>query len=370
MGQAVHEVHEAADATTETVYDDGRGRGAAPLVPVSPGAFAAAGSCAASRRRSPPSGCACALITPEDAGGHAGRSPAVVVAPRLPAARRPGRRRHGEGRRPATPAWGPRHIARSVDNLVVGSIGFFGAPAPPTTTRSQETEVGFGLVEEARGHGAVDRGAARPARGDRPGRRTRPGERAPREPRQPPGAREVWLHPAARLHRGRRAGDGSPAAVTGLTNTAYGQVMVDFKKVDRDHVLRALSEYDRRGADDFLSHHGFETSREYVLIYEKREYDSRPSWGWHTSTPSGLPARGRGLHRRRGGRCQGARGPGLRGAITAARAGPTADQGRRRLRGRHRAGPRSLGRGRSARSCSTRLAATTPWSPTRSSPRR
>ena len=23
MGQAVHEVHEAADATTETVYDDG-----------------------------------------------------------------------------------------------------------------------------------------------------------------------------------------------------------------------------------------------------------------------------------------------------------------------------------------------------------
>ena len=50
--------------------------------------------------------------------------------------------------------WGPRHIARSADNLVVGSIGFFGAPAPGPDELA-ETEVGFGLVEDARGHGAV-----------------------------------------------------------------------------------------------------------------------------------------------------------------------------------------------------------------------
>jgi RimJ/RimL family protein N-acetyltransferase len=50
--------------------------------------------------------------------------------------------------------WGPRHIVRSADGLVVGSIGFFGAPAPAADELS-ETEVGFGLVEEARGHGAV-----------------------------------------------------------------------------------------------------------------------------------------------------------------------------------------------------------------------
>jgi len=50
--------------------------------------------------------------------------------------------------------WGPRHITRSADNLVVGSIGFFGAPAPGPDELA-ETEVGFGLVEDARGHGAV-----------------------------------------------------------------------------------------------------------------------------------------------------------------------------------------------------------------------
>ncbi len=51
-------------------------------------------------------------------------------------------------------SWGPRHIVRSVDGLVVGSIGFFGAPAPAADDLV-EAEVGFGLVEDARGHGAV-----------------------------------------------------------------------------------------------------------------------------------------------------------------------------------------------------------------------
>jgi ribosomal-protein-alanine N-acetyltransferase len=50
--------------------------------------------------------------------------------------------------------WGQRHIVRSFDGLVVGSIGFFGSPAPGPD-EVPETEVGFGLVKEARGHGAV-----------------------------------------------------------------------------------------------------------------------------------------------------------------------------------------------------------------------
>ena len=50
--------------------------------------------------------------------------------------------------------WGPRHIVRSGDGLVVGSIGFFGAPTPASPDDVAETEVGFGLVEDARGHGA------------------------------------------------------------------------------------------------------------------------------------------------------------------------------------------------------------------------
>ena len=48
--------------------------------------------------------------------------------------------------------WGPRHIVRAFDGLVVGGLGFFGAPEPP---ESPEVEVGYGLVTEARGHGAA-----------------------------------------------------------------------------------------------------------------------------------------------------------------------------------------------------------------------
>ena len=50
--------------------------------------------------------------------------------------------------------WGQRHIVRTFDGLVVGSIGFFGAPSRGADG-VLETEMGFGLVEEARGHGAV-----------------------------------------------------------------------------------------------------------------------------------------------------------------------------------------------------------------------
>ncbi|MDQ6686061.1 MAG: GNAT family N-acetyltransferase [Actinomycetota bacterium] len=51
-------------------------------------------------------------------------------------------------------AWGPRHVVRSFDMLVVGSIGFFGPP-DPAPDGVLETEVGYGLVEDARGHGAA-----------------------------------------------------------------------------------------------------------------------------------------------------------------------------------------------------------------------
>jgi RimJ/RimL family protein N-acetyltransferase len=49
--------------------------------------------------------------------------------------------------------WGPRHIVRAFDGLVVGSIGFFGPPDDVDGT--PETEVGYGLVADARGHGAA-----------------------------------------------------------------------------------------------------------------------------------------------------------------------------------------------------------------------
>lgn len=49
--------------------------------------------------------------------------------------------------------WGPRHVVRSFDGLVVGSIGFFGPPSDRDGT--PEAEVGYGLVADARGHGAA-----------------------------------------------------------------------------------------------------------------------------------------------------------------------------------------------------------------------
>ena len=55
--------------------------------------------------------------------------------------------------RDGTGPWGPRHIVRAFDGLVVGSIGFFGPPTELDGT--PEAEVGYGLVADARGHGAA-----------------------------------------------------------------------------------------------------------------------------------------------------------------------------------------------------------------------
>ena len=50
--------------------------------------------------------------------------------------------------------WTSRHIVRAFDGLVVGSIGFFGPPTP-AGDGVPETEVGYGLVEDARGRGVA-----------------------------------------------------------------------------------------------------------------------------------------------------------------------------------------------------------------------
>jgi ribosomal-protein-alanine N-acetyltransferase len=50
--------------------------------------------------------------------------------------------------------WAPRHVVRAFDGLVVGSIGFFGPPSP-VADGVDEAEIGYGLVADARGHGAA-----------------------------------------------------------------------------------------------------------------------------------------------------------------------------------------------------------------------
>jgi [ribosomal protein S5]-alanine N-acetyltransferase len=51
-------------------------------------------------------------------------------------------------------SWSPRHVVRAFDGLVVGSIGFFGPPTPGDDG-VPEAEVGYGLVEDARGRGVA-----------------------------------------------------------------------------------------------------------------------------------------------------------------------------------------------------------------------
>jgi RimJ/RimL family protein N-acetyltransferase len=71
--------------------------------------------------------------------------------------------------------WGQRHVVRAGDGLVVGSIGFLGAPAAGPD-EVPEAEVRFGLVADARGHGAVTEAlTALLAETDRVGVRVRAG---------------------------------------------------------------------------------------------------------------------------------------------------------------------------------------------------
>ncbi len=50
--------------------------------------------------------------------------------------------------------WGPRRIVRRADGLVVGTVGFFGPPAP-ADDGVPEVEVGYGLVAAARRQGLM-----------------------------------------------------------------------------------------------------------------------------------------------------------------------------------------------------------------------
>jgi hypothetical protein len=49
--------------------------------------------------------------------------------------------------------------------------------------------------------------------------------------------------------------------------------------VRREHVLRAIGEYDRLGQDEFLERNGFGRARVYLLWYDGRPYDSKAILG-------------------------------------------------------------------------------------------
>ena len=60
----------------------------------------------------------------------------------------------------------------------------------------------------------------------------------------------------------------------------------------REAVLKAVAEFDTLGRDAFLEHYGFGRAREYLLVIDVREYDSKAIWGAaHQYGESGRPLR-------------------------------------------------------------------------------
>jgi hypothetical protein len=55
--------------------------------------------------------------------------------------------------------------------------------------------------------------------------------------------------------------------------------MVKWDKVTRDHVLRAMHEYDKLGAAEFFVKHGFAPTTTYDLLWEKRKYPPKAILG-------------------------------------------------------------------------------------------
>jgi hypothetical protein len=55
--------------------------------------------------------------------------------------------------------------------------------------------------------------------------------------------------------------------------------VVDWNPVSRDHVLAALQEYDRIGAEKFFAQHGYGPSRSYELISNDHHYPHKAILG-------------------------------------------------------------------------------------------
>ncbi len=49
--------------------------------------------------------------------------------------------------------------------------------------------------------------------------------------------------------------------------------------VTRDHVLRAIKEYDRLGPDKFFAAHGYGASRSYELVWDGKRYPHKAVLG-------------------------------------------------------------------------------------------
>ena len=56
-------------------------------------------------------------------------------------------------------------------------------------------------------------------------------------------------------------------------------IKVAWDRVTRDNVLRAISEYDRLGPEQFFARHGFGPTTTYDLVLDKRRYPPKALLG-------------------------------------------------------------------------------------------
>lgn len=59
-----------------------------------------------------------------------------------------------------------------------------------------------------------------------------------------------------------------------------------WERVTRDHVLRAISEYDRLGPEQFFVQHGFGPTMTYDLVHDKRRYPPKAFSARPMSSPA------------------------------------------------------------------------------------
>jgi hypothetical protein len=55
--------------------------------------------------------------------------------------------------------------------------------------------------------------------------------------------------------------------------------MVEWHDVTRDHVIHAIAEYDRVGAQQFFAAHGFAPTTTYELVWDERRYPPKAILG-------------------------------------------------------------------------------------------
>ncbi|MFE6970187.1 hypothetical protein [Isoptericola sp. NPDC057653] len=67
--------------------------------------------------------------------------------------------------------------------------------------------------------------------------------------------------------------------------------MATFSSVTRQHILRAIEEYDDRGRDAFVGVYGFTPTPSHTFVHDERTYDSKAVLGVAHKYATGVPAR-------------------------------------------------------------------------------